>query len=206
MAFRKAVAALAFLLVLGITGPGVALAASGPGVSDLEALASKLAEPATQKEAILKLQELGNPSVETLLRALKEGALYRWKEGVAILGEDGSLKDTRGRPILDLQGKPVSPKEGQEAIALEEGYFGLVQRILERLEVFGADREVRKSAAFRLGNSRDLSTIPLLSRAVEREADPEVRAAIEEAMVKLQLSAPDPSTRARRRIPGPALV
>ncbi len=199
MALRKVTvgAVLTLLIWLGITGPGVAPAAPGPGVSDLEALASKLAKPATQKEAILALQELGDPSVEALLRALKEGALYRWTEGVAVLGDDGALKDVRGRPILDPQGKPVSPREGQEAIALEEGYFGLVQRILERLEVFGADREVRKSAAFKLGTSGDLSTIPLLARAVEREADPEVRAAIEEALVKLQLSAADPATRAR---------
>ena len=197
MALRKTVVSLVLLVLLGIAGPGVAAAAAGPGVSDIESTAKRLAVPATQKEAILSLQEISAPSVETLLRALKEGALYRWKERVAILGEDGTLKDLSGQPILGARGQPVSPREGQEAIALEEELFGLVQRILERLEIFSADLEVRKSAAFKLGSSQDLSAIPALTRASERETDRQTKAVVEEALAKLQLLAPDPAARAR---------
>jgi urea transport system permease protein len=199
VALRKEVArflSLALLALAGLAGPGAAIAAPGSGASDLESLAKKLTAPATQKEAILALGEMGDPSVEGLLRALKEGALYLWKGRVAILGDDGSLKDLKGQPIVDAKGQPASPEEGQEAIALEEQLFGNVQRILETLEIFGADREARKSAAFKLGNSQDLSVVLVLAKAVEGEADRGVKAVIEEALAKLRLSAPDPALRA----------
>lgn len=189
-------ALLLTLLVLALVGPGVAAAAPGPVTPDIASVARKLAAPATQKEAILTLGEIGDPAVEGLLRALKEGALYPWKEQVAILGDDGALKDVRGQPIVDSKGQPVSPPEGQEAIALEEDLFGLVQRILDRLGVFSADREARKSAAFKLGASKDPSSIAVLAKALERETDPGAKTVIEEALAKLRLLSPDPSTRA----------
>jgi len=158
---------------------------------------ARLAVPETQEAAIRALGETSDPSVMTLLRALKDGALYRRKGGVAILGDDGTLKDPRGQPIVDARGQPVSPDEGEEAIALEERLFGLVQNLLERLEVFSANREARKSAAFKLGNSRDLSAIPVLTKALERDGDPEVKAVIAEALNRLRLSSPEASVRAR---------
>jgi urea transport system permease protein len=182
--------------LLGALGPGVAAsAAPGPGRSDLEAVAARLASPATQREAILALQGMSDPGVEPLLRALKDGGLYLVEGRIAALGDDGNLKDLRGGLVLDAQGQPVSPPSGQEAIALEEQYFGLVQRALERLEVFGSDPSARKSAAFKLGNSRDPSAVPLLVKAAEREPDREVKAAMEEALAKLRLGAPDAPTR-----------
>ncbi len=198
MAFRKVAPSLfiALLILFVAPGPGMAAAVSGPGGPDIESVAVRLGAPATQQEAILALQAMGDPAVETLLRALKDGALYLWRGRVATLGEDGTLKDVRGQPILDAQGQPVSPGAGQEAIALEEQHFGLVQRALERLEIFGADQAARKSAAFKLGNSRDLSAIPLLARAMERERDREVKAVMEEALATLRVASPDPSTRA----------
>ncbi len=200
MALGKAVvglASLALLVLLGVTGPGVAIAAPGPGLPDIESVAKRLAAPATQEAAILALQAVSDPSVETLLRALKDGTLYRWKGRLAILGDDGALKDLTGQPIVNERGQPVSPAEGQEAIALEERLFGLVLKLLERLEIFGADREVRKSAAFKLGNSRDVSAIPVLTKALDREGDPQVKAVIHEALNRLRLSSPDASERAR---------
>jgi len=122
VALRKTVVVLAVLALAvlpGVPGPGAASAVPGPGVPDLESVAKRLAAPATQEAAILALREVGDPSVGTLLRALKDGALYRWKGRLAILGDDGALKDLAGQPIVDDRGQPVSPAEGQEAIALD---------------------------------------------------------------------------------------
>ena len=151
MALREKVVAFVAIALLALAahpGPGGA-AAPGPGAPTLEAAALRLAVPATQEAAIVALQEMGDPAVEPLLRALKDGALYLLQGRVAVLGDDGALKDLRGQPILDPQGQPVSPAEGQEVVALEERYFGLVQRALQRLEIFGADRDARKAAAFK---------------------------------------------------------
>src|SRR5262249_51444795 len=139
--------------LLGLAGPGESISAPGSGRPDLTALAKQLAAPSTREAAILALGEIADSAVEPLLRALKDDAVYQWKDGVAVLGDDGFLKDIAGQPILDASGQPVSPTSGEEGIALDERLFSMVQQILERLEVFSADAATRKSAAFKLGNS-----------------------------------------------------
>ena len=177
-----------------LTGLG-GVAAAGPGAPDLESVARRLAAPATQKGALGELAGSSDPAVERLLRALKDGALYSWKGRLVILGDDGGLTDVAGRPVLDAQGQPAQLESGQEAVALDEAHFGLAQRILERFEVLGKDPAKRQSAAFKLGTSGDPSAIPVLARAIEGETNRDVRAALEDALAKLRLRAPDPADR-----------
>jgi len=63
------------------------------------------------------------------------------------------------------------------------------------MEVFTGNAATRRSAAFKLGTSGDVSAVPLLSRAFERESDAGVRAVLAEALAKLQLTSPDPAAR-----------
>ena len=177
-----------------LTGLG-GVAAAGPGALDLESAARRLAAPATQKGALGELAASSDPAVERLLRALKDGALYVWKGRLVILGDDAGLTDVAGRPLLDAQGQPAQLGSGQEAVALDESHFGVVQRILERFEVLGKDPAKRQSAAFKLGTSGDPSAIPVLARAIEGETNRDVRAALEDALAKLRLRAPDPADR-----------
>src|SRR2546426_12763006 len=114
---------------------------------------------------------------------------------LVILGDDAGLTDVAGRPLLDAQGQPAQLGSGQEAVALDESHFGVVQRILERFEVLGKDPAKRQSAAFKLGTSGDPSAIPVLARAIEGETNRDVRAALEVALAKLRLRAPDPADR-----------
>ena len=186
------VAVLAAAWVL--TGLG-GRAAAGPGAFDLEAAASRLAAPATQKDVLGELAGSSDPAVERLLRALKDGALYAWKGRTVLLGDDGGLTDVAGRPVLDSQGQPAQLESGAEAVALDEAHFGLVRRTLERFEVFGRDPLKRQSAAFRLGTSGDPSAIPVLARALEGETNVDVRVALEDALAKLRLRSSDAADR-----------
>src|SRR5437879_4219756 len=176
------VRALAVVLAAAwvLTGLG-GVAAAGPGALDLESVARRLAAPATQKGALGELAASSDPAVERLLRALKDGALYVWKGRLVILGDDAGLTDVAGRPLLDAQGQPAQLGSGQEAVALDESHFGVVQRILERFEVLGKDPAKRQSAAFKLGTSGDSSAIPVLARAIEGETNRDVRAALEDS-------------------------
>ena len=186
------VAVLAAAWVL--TGLG-GRAAAGPGAFDLEAAASRLAAPATQKDVLGELAGSSDPAVERLLRALKDGALYAWKGRTVLLGDDGGLTDVAGRPVLDSQGQPAQLESGAEAVALDEAHFGLVRRTLERFEVFGRDPLKRQSAAFRLGTSGDPAAIPVLARALEGETNGDVRVALEDALAKLRLRSSDAADR-----------
>ncbi|HET8578222.1 MAG TPA: urea ABC transporter permease subunit UrtB [Methylomirabilota bacterium] len=182
------------LLLAGFAGSGAA--APGPGAPDLEGLAKRLTAPATQAAAIAALSEISDPAVEGLLRALKDGALYRLKDRVAVLGDDGTLKDLGGQPILDAKGQPLAPAEGQEAVTLDEKQFSAVQRLLERLEIFGSDPATRRSAAFKLGSAPNAMAIPALEKALARETNADVKTIMEESLAKLRLASPDPAARA----------
>ncbi len=92
--------------------------------------------------------------------------------------------------------QPAQLESGQEAVALDEAHFGLAQRILERFEVLGKDPAKRQSAAFKLGTSGDPSAIPVLVRAIEGETNRDVRPALEDALAKLRLRAPDAADQA----------
>ena len=191
MAVREVVSAIVALLFL-VTGPGGVFAA-GPA-ADLEAFAKRLAAPATQKQALAEAADFSDPGLETLLRALKEGGLYLYRDRPVLLADDASLKDLAGQPVLE-GGQPAQLPSGQEAVALDESLFGAVQAILQRLEVFAPNVATRRSAAFKLGTSGDVSAVPLLTRALERETDAGVRAVLAEALAKLQLASPDPAAR-----------
>jgi urea transport system permease protein len=196
VAVGKVLILVALLALAGARGGlEAAPTASGPSSVELDALAAQLAQPDRQKDAILALERLGDPAAEPLLRGLKDGALYLWLGRVALLADDGSVTDARGRPLVDAQGTPAALESGQEAIAVEETLFGTIQRVLEGFAVFGPDPGARKSAAFRLGNSTDPPAAVVLGRALEREKDPDVRAALEEAVAKQGLASPNPGVR-----------
>jgi urea transport system permease protein len=155
----------------------------------------RLTDPGQQREAIQELGKLDDPAVEPLLRALKDGALYRTQGRLLLLGDDGTVHDVHGRPALDAKGTPLTIESGQEPVPLDESLFGMVQGALQRLEIFSAKPDVRKSAALKLGNSRDPAAIPVLSRALEREIEPDIRALLEEGLAKLRLGATEPAAR-----------
>jgi urea transport system permease protein len=193
-----AVAVVVLLLVVAGVSPGAAQTAPGGAPPDVNALAERLANAKTQAEALGALAERPDPGVEPLLRALKEGALYRLKDRrFVVLGDDASVTTLDGKPALDPAGQPIALESGQEAVPLEEANFGVVGRLLERFEVLSPNPSVREAAAVKLGNARDPAAIPLLAAAAEREKDPRVRAVVDEARAKLQLLSADPAARIR---------
>ncbi len=196
MAVGKILSSLALLIAL-VLGAGAAYAApaSPTPAGDFEGLAASLAEPARQRAAIQALVQLGDPGVEALLRALKDGALYQVKDRLVVLADDGSARDIRGRPAVDAQGAPLAIESGQEAVAVEESLFGPIQQALQRFEIFSPKPDVRKAAALKLANSRDPAAVSILARVLAREQVPEIRALLVEGMAKLRLSAPDPAAR-----------
>jgi urea transport system permease protein len=192
------IAALALLVFAVTVAPGAGLAAPGAAPADLDGLAARLAQPTTQRPTLESLVERVDPLVEPVVRALKDGALYRLKDGrFVVLTDDASVKLLSGAPALDAAGQPVALESGQEAVALEETNFGVVNRLLERFDVLSPKAGVREAAAVKLGNSRDPGMLPLLAAAAEREKDAGVKAVVDEARAKLELLSPDPAVRVR---------
>jgi urea transport system permease protein len=180
---------LLFSLLIGSGTPGHAAVADH--VTQLRALTA--AE--TQRAALEQLRAAADPSLRGVLQALKEGALYTWRDRLLIFTAEGVFVDLAGTKLLDAHGAPLFPEDNLEQVELAEDNIPLVQRILDAINLFATDAALRKSTALRLGNLRDGSLAPLLSRALHQETDAEVRAVLAEALNKLRLSAPEAQVR-----------
>lgn len=184
---------LTFLLVVCCAGgalPNASVAADTPAD-----YAQDLATLATQRATLEHIRDLADPAFRGLLQALKEGALYRWPEGFLIFTDDGVFVDLAGTPLLDDAGEAIFPEEGLEQVPLEEENIPLVQRALDVIALFASDPGARRSTALRLGNMRDVSLIPILTKARDAEPDTVVRNVLIEAVNKLQLFAPEAQAR-----------
>ena len=186
---------LSFLLAVCCAGGALSVA---PVAAATPAdYAQDLAAAATQRATLERIRDLADPAFRDLLQALKEGALYRWPEGLLIFTDDGVFVDLVGTPLLDDAGEAIFPEEGLEQVPLEEENIPLVQRALDVIELFAAAPNARRSTALRLGNMQDVSLIAVLEKAIETEEDAAVRGVLVEAVNKLQLFSPDAEARRR---------
>jgi urea transport system permease protein len=161
---------------------------------DLKTHAQALTTPATQQAALEKLRDLGDPSVRTLLQALKECALYQWQQTLYRFTAEGTFVDLDGQTLLDQSGEPLFPDDAEE-VRLEEANIPLVQRALDVLDLFHSDASRRRATARRLGNIPDADILPILAKALAQETDPGVQAVVTEALNKLRLASPDVDVR-----------
>lgn len=185
-------------IVLLILLPSLLL---GSGTSGYAAVAEHTAQlkaltvVETQRAALEHLRDAADPSLRGVLQALKEGALYTWHDRLLIFTAEGVFVDLAGTKLLDAHGEPLFPETDLAQAELAEDNIPLIQRILDAINLFAADATLRKSTALRLGNLREGSLVPLLSRALQRETDAEVRAVLVEALNKLRLFAPEAQVR-----------
>jgi urea transport system permease protein len=161
---------------------------------ELKTHAQGLTTPATQRAALEQLRDLGDPSVQPLLQALKEGALYHWQHHFYRFTAEGTFVDLDGQTLLDPAGAPRVPDDA-EAVLLEEANIPLVQRALDVLDLFHPEADKRQATARRLGNLPDADILPILEKAQAKETDPDVQAVVTEALNKLRLASPDARVR-----------
>ena len=184
-------------MLLGCCLVGLSLYGMGQSsAAEHRDLSMDLAIPAKQPEALARLRDLADPAFQPVLQALKEGALYLWKDAtLLILDDTGTLIDLDKKALLDDTGQPFIPTADLTQVELEQKYMPLVQRTLEVMELPFAEPEKRRAIALRWGNLQDASMLPMLARTLARETEPGVRAVLEESMHKLRLADPSPQVR-----------
>ncbi len=167
------------------------------GAASPEASIRDLATPQKQRETLERIRDRADPAFKGVLKALQDGALYRWKGRFLILDETGTYTDLHGGPLLDASGQPILPEKGLEQVPLEEVNIPLLQQALDFINLSDEDPEIRKSAARKLGNLQEARVVSLLERALKRERDPQVEQVMTEALHRLTLFDPDPQRRLR---------
>jgi urea transport system permease protein len=181
----------------------------GQGLSSyLQSIAST--DPVIQEDGLKALNEMVDPSAFPLLDALNDGSLYIWKNAsggakVVILKK---VQDQTGQEkillLYPLTGETLNKETDQEvdidndldmvSVKTDIGRR-LLRSALERLKLFDRSAQTRTSAATKIGNSGDLSALPILEQALTKETDRWAKHAMEEAINQIRLAYPDPVIR-----------
>ncbi len=179
------------LAILLATLAPIALAAEPASIDAV--LLAPLADDDTDAKlrVISQLGRLANPRAAQVLEALSNARLYATPEGRILIAHDG-------KPAID-------PATGEELdVPADAGNIMINNRLRRAIagalaisQLFSDDAQVRLSAAKRMQQSTDTSSIGLIAQARSRETNAEVQSALDVAQASLELKSPDPATRLR---------
>lgn len=177
-------------ILLATLAPG-ALAAEPANID--AALLAPLADGDTDAklQVISQLGRLAKSRAAQVLEALSNASLYATSEGRILIAYDG-------KPAID-------PATGEELdLPADAGNVMINNRLRRAIagalaisQLFSDDVQVRLSAAKRMQQSTDTSSIALIAQARSRETNAEVQSALDVAQASLELKSPDAATRVR---------
>ena len=167
---------LALLLGLLVAAP---IQAQAP---DLPALVAALSHGSfvDKGNAVTALAATGDERAAAILAALGEGNLYARKADDRVLLKSGDA-------YLDpLTGAPIEATD-TEKIKVNNALRGKIRTAIGQLTLLSPDRATRLAAAQSVLKDGDPDTLELLTSALERETDPQIKATMEAARAVITL-------------------
>ncbi len=133
------------------------------------ALVRQLADPdsSVKVAAIQQLAQSADPATLPILQAMSEDALYVAGDRVVILTDEKALDAASGEAI------PMP--ENPESITVNNRIRGELANALAALSLFDTDAGVRLASAQKLQNNVNAAMAPMLMRAIEKEADSQIK-------------------------------
>ncbi len=182
---------IALFVLLALILPGTV--ARADGLDDIYLSLSASAETISSasfdavQHGVEQLALSGDPRAAAVIGALQNGLLYANDDRVLFIQQpDGSYVDARtGKPAPDVTDDDV------KAVRVNNAVRGAIDAALGSLQLFAPDAPTRLQAAAAVFTSHDPAAIPALDRALEKETDPGVKQAMEQARAAAVLSAPD---------------
>ncbi len=145
-------------------------------------------------EAIDKVLASGNPLAETLLKAAEDGRLMFSAEQkkVYIQTKDDKLLDA-------ATGKPIAGKAPDDIdnVIVNNRLRNVIDAALGSLTLMSANPDTRYNAAQAVFKSREQSALPNLDKALAKEKDPRVKAALQQARAAIILGQKDAKPEAK---------
>ncbi|MBI2312685.1 MAG: urea ABC transporter permease subunit UrtB [Betaproteobacteria bacterium] len=175
----------AVMLAWALLAPRFAAAAlDAPTVNRLAA------EDTDEKiQAIARIAESAEPQALAVLQALADDVLYVLADGrVAIFAGERMHDAATGVEIT-----PVP--ESRDAIAINNRVRREINTAIAALKLTAPERAIRLASARELQNSAEPELLPLIKRALEKEADPEIRAILALTEASASLKSGDPAVR-----------
>ena len=145
---------------------------------------------AARTEALNRIATAGDDTAVPFLEALSEGKVQASATAKKVyIVEDDKAKDA-------VTGKPVEklPEDAEEVVA-NNVFRKELGAVIAALKLVSPERAVRLAAAKTMQDATEADRLPLVERALAKEADPEIKALLERVRAKLQLSSPDKAVR-----------
>ncbi len=147
------------------------------------------ADAQARLRAVSQLGQLRDPLATAVLEALDDGNLDVTAQGrILIAGADRSATDP-------ATGEKLSLPADADTVIVNNRLRRTVEGVLAESRLFSADRAMRLAAARRMQQSGDTTRVAVIVRALAKEADPQVRGALEVAQARLELKSAEPATR-----------
>ncbi|MFM9979371.1 MAG: urea ABC transporter permease subunit UrtB [Burkholderiales bacterium] len=170
----------------------LALAAATPAVALTPEQIGSLASPDSgpRTEALNAIAASGDESAIVFLQALAEGNVQTSAatKKIVVMADGKGTDAITGKPIDKL------PEDLDEVVANNVFRRDLAAAIAT-LKLTSADRAVRLAAAKTLQDETESDRLPLVERAIAKEADAEIKQLLERVRANLQLNSKDKAVR-----------
>jgi urea transport system permease protein len=161
-----------------------------PAAAITQELAEKLASGESDEKAtaINQLLAAGDESAAALFQSLLDGEVqFAGKQVLIVKGGTGTDA---------VSGKSVAPLPAErEDVMVNNRLRRELTSALAALKLASQDRETRLTAAKALQNDADEAMLPLVSHALEKESDPQIKAMLTLLQATVKLKSPDAATR-----------
>jgi len=173
------------LLLLVLAAPALPASAIAPAL--IEKLA--LGEYEDKVAVITELLAADDESALGFLQALHDGAVQVAGGKQVLIVKDGAGTDA-------ISGKSVAPlPEEREDVVVNNRLRRELTSALAALKLTSQNREIRLAAAKALQNDADEAMLPLISKALGQETDPDIKTMLALLQAAVQLKSADAATR-----------
>jgi urea transport system permease protein len=139
-------------------------------------------------EAIAALVAAGDEKSAAVLQALADGELYTSGKRALIVNGDAATDAATGEKLAAVP-------DDKEDITVNNRLRRELGAALAALRLVSPDLEIRKSSVKELLANAEPGMLPLVKKALEKEADPGIRSTLEQVAASLELRAEDPQLR-----------
>ena len=141
-------------------------------------------DPDARIDAVSQIAALATDDAVRLLRALKTDTLYAAPDGQVFIVDGPHI-------INPATGADALPPEGADAISVNNRLRSAVDDALSGLKLLSPDRAVRMASAVEMQKTVTAAQAPLVTRALIKETDPDIRAILQLVAATGNLQSPD---------------
>ncbi|WP_334190715.1 urea ABC transporter permease subunit UrtB [Noviherbaspirillum sp.] len=145
-------------------------------------------DPDARIEAVNKIAALATDDAYKLLDALRNDNVYATPDGKVFIVGDGKAYDP-------ATGQTVPTPDGADAITVNNRLRGALEGALSGFRLLSKDPAERLAAALEMQKNADPGQLPMITKELEKESDPQIKSVLELVAAAANLQSPDAAVR-----------